>query len=160
MDHPNGHPCPECGAPRHADNTPSCACTRRAADALRDARTAEAAAAEDFDPLRIRPYVELSSITPDGSPEATEPGPQAAGDGDAGSPGATMTFKAVRPDAGEPGGVRAPGAGGRGQAGRHRGDPYRGRGDRRERRARRRARRRRDAPPGSHARSRRLSKAR
>ncbi len=108
MDHPNGHPCPECGAPRHADNTPSCACTRRAADALRDARTAEAAAAEDFDPLRIRPYVELSSITPDGSPEATEPGPQAAGDGDAGSPGATMTFKAVRPDAGEPGGVRAP----------------------------------------------------
>ncbi|MGA5415892.1 peptidoglycan-binding protein [Streptomyces pseudogriseolus] len=118
MDHPNGHPCPECGAPRHADNTPSCACTRRAADALRDARTAEAAAAEDFDPLRIRPYVELSSITPDGSPEATEPGPQAAGDGDAGSPGATMTFKAARPDAGEPGGVRAPEpAGAGGQAG-------------------------------------------
>ncbi|WP_369169015.1 peptidoglycan-binding protein [Streptomyces sp. R28] len=28
-------------------------------EALRDARTAEAAAAEDFDPLRIRPYVEL-----------------------------------------------------------------------------------------------------
>ncbi|ELS52942.1 hypothetical protein STVIR_6142 [Streptomyces viridochromogenes Tue57] len=29
-------------------------------EALRDARTAEAAAAEDFDPLRIRPYVELA----------------------------------------------------------------------------------------------------
>ncbi|MFE5889026.1 peptidoglycan-binding protein [Streptomyces sp. NPDC056462] len=28
-------------------------------EALREARTAEAAAAEDFDPLRIRPYVEL-----------------------------------------------------------------------------------------------------
>ncbi|MFH0522442.1 peptidoglycan-binding protein [Streptomyces sp. M41] len=28
-------------------------------EALRDARTAQAAAAEDFDPLRIRPYVEL-----------------------------------------------------------------------------------------------------
>ncbi|MGA5312495.1 peptidoglycan-binding protein [Streptomyces pseudogriseolus] len=109
MDQPNGHPCPECGAPRHADNTPSCACTRRAADALRDARTAEAAAAEDFDPLRIRPYVELSGTTPDGSPEATEPGPRSAGDGDAGgSPEATMTFRAVRPDTGEPGGLRAP----------------------------------------------------
>ncbi|MGA5287917.1 peptidoglycan-binding protein [Streptomyces pseudogriseolus] len=109
MDQPNGHPCPECGAPRHADNTPSCACTRRAADALRDARTAEAAAAEDFDPLRIRPYVELSGTTPDGSPEATEPGPRSAGDGDAGgAPEATMTFQAVRPDTGEPGGLRAP----------------------------------------------------
>ncbi|WP_369237325.1 peptidoglycan-binding protein [Streptomyces sp. R21] len=51
--------CPECGAPRAPDGTPSCACTQRASDALRDARTAEAAAAEDFDPLRIRPYVEL-----------------------------------------------------------------------------------------------------
>ncbi|KKD02873.1 peptidoglycan-binding protein, partial [Streptomyces sp. WM6386] len=55
----NGHLCPECGAPRGTDNTPSCGCTQRASDALRDARTAEAAAAEDFDPLRIRPYVEL-----------------------------------------------------------------------------------------------------
>ncbi|MEU9155631.1 peptidoglycan-binding domain-containing protein [Streptomyces sp. NPDC048417] len=55
-----GHLCPECGAPRGRDNTPSCDCTRRASDALRDARTAEQAAAEDFDPLRIRPYVDLS----------------------------------------------------------------------------------------------------
>ncbi|MFK4105386.1 peptidoglycan-binding domain-containing protein [Streptomyces sp. NPDC019531] len=59
----NSHQCPECGAPRGADNTPSCGCTRRASDALRDARTAEAAAAEDFDPLRIRPYVELDDET-------------------------------------------------------------------------------------------------
>ncbi|MEU9655534.1 peptidoglycan-binding domain-containing protein [Streptomyces chartreusis] len=56
---PNGHLCPECGTPRAADNTPSCGCGERASEALRDARTAEAAAAGDFDPLRIRPYVEL-----------------------------------------------------------------------------------------------------
>ncbi|WND37835.1 peptidoglycan-binding protein [Streptomyces sp. BB1-1-1] len=56
---PQGHSCPECGTPREADNTPACACGSRASDALRDARTAQAAAAEDFDPLRIRPYVEL-----------------------------------------------------------------------------------------------------
>jgi len=59
---PNGHVCPECAAPRAPDGTPSCACTQRASDALRDARTAEAAAAEDFDPLRIRPYVELGDV--------------------------------------------------------------------------------------------------
>lgn len=66
----HGHLCPECGAPRGTDNTPSCGCTQRASDALRDARTAEAAAAEDFDPLRIRPYVELEGEAPAGS--ATE----------------------------------------------------------------------------------------
>ncbi|MGX1130385.1 hypothetical protein RKD49_002575 [Streptomyces glaucescens] len=59
MAEPKGHACPECGAARGADNTPSCACGRRASDALRDARTAEQAAAGDFDPLRIRPYVDL-----------------------------------------------------------------------------------------------------
>lgn len=57
----NGHLCPECGTPRDADNTPSCGCGQRVSEALRDARTAEAAAAEDFDPLRIRPYVELEA---------------------------------------------------------------------------------------------------
>ncbi|MFE2516313.1 peptidoglycan-binding protein [Streptomyces mirabilis] len=61
MTEPNGHVCPECAAPRTPDGTPSCTCTRRASDALRDARTAEAAAAEDFDPLRIRPYVDLAA---------------------------------------------------------------------------------------------------
>ncbi|WP_242433391.1 peptidoglycan-binding protein [Streptomyces sp. Root264] len=63
----SGLPCPECGALRAPDNTPSCACARRASDALRDTRTAEAAAAEDFDPLRIRPYVELDEAEPDGT---------------------------------------------------------------------------------------------
>ncbi|MEU8984845.1 peptidoglycan-binding domain-containing protein [Streptomyces sp. NPDC048309] len=67
MTEPNGHVCPECTAPRTPDGTPSCACTQRASDALRDARTAEAAAAEDFDPLRIRPYVELGAEDSEGS---------------------------------------------------------------------------------------------
>ncbi|GHH17484.1 peptidoglycan-binding domain-containing protein [Streptomyces rubradiris] len=52
-----GSTCPECGTPRGPDNTPACDCTERAAEALRETRTAEAASAEDFDPLRIRPYV-------------------------------------------------------------------------------------------------------
>ncbi|MFI1361944.1 peptidoglycan-binding protein [Streptomyces griseochromogenes] len=71
MTEPRGHTCPECGAPRAADNTPSCDCTRRAADALREARTTQAAAAEDFDPLRIRPYVEVAGAPdePVGAPD-------------------------------------------------------------------------------------------
>ncbi|GHB34842.1 peptidoglycan-binding protein [Streptomyces viridiviolaceus] len=68
--------------PRRPDNTPSCVCGPRASDALRDARTAQAAAAEDFDPLRIRPYVEL-----DGSAGA---GPSPAAD-----PDATVSLRAV-----------------------------------------------------------------
>ncbi|MEU9169000.1 peptidoglycan-binding domain-containing protein [Streptomyces sp. NPDC048420] len=79
----NSHQCPECGAPRGADNTPSCGCTQRASDALRDARTAEAAAAEDFDPLRIRPYVELDDET---APVPRVPAP---------APDATMPLRAV-----------------------------------------------------------------
>jgi hypothetical protein len=54
-----GNDCPGCGTPRQADRTPSCACALRAADALREAREREAAEAEDFDPLRVRPYVDL-----------------------------------------------------------------------------------------------------
>ncbi|MFF1272770.1 peptidoglycan-binding protein [Streptomyces marokkonensis] len=118
MEQPNGHPCPECGAPRNGDNTPSCACTLRASDALRDARTAEAAAAEDFDPLRIRPYVELDGgtarSTPDGPAEAAgaagastgapgqpaegadAPGPPADGPE---APDRTMPLHAVPPEA-------------------------------------------------------------
>jgi hypothetical protein len=61
-----GTRCPECGTPRRPDNTPSCTCTARASEALRELRTAEAAAAEDFDRLRIRPYVEMR-------PAAAEP---------------------------------------------------------------------------------------
>lgn len=60
-----GQACPQCAAPRRPDGTPSCGCTRRASEALRDTRSAEAAAAEDFDPLRIRPYVELGGGEPD-----------------------------------------------------------------------------------------------
>ncbi|WP_240926163.1 peptidoglycan-binding domain-containing protein [Streptomyces sp. JB150] len=89
MAEPRGHACPDCGAARGTDNTPSCGCGPRASEALRDARTAEQAAAEDFDPLRIRPYVELDGagapvVTPSsGDAEPTmplrpvEPGPPA-----------------------------------------------------------------------------------
>ncbi|MEV8256698.1 peptidoglycan-binding protein, partial [Streptomyces huasconensis] len=65
-----GPRCAECGAARAADGSPLCGCARRAADTASRTRSAEAAAAEDFDPLRIRPYVSL----PD--PEATAPLPR------------------------------------------------------------------------------------
>ncbi|MFJ9242825.1 peptidoglycan-binding protein [Streptomyces sp. NPDC101776] len=76
MNEAKGHICPQCGAPRAADGSPSCACTQRASDALRDARTAEAAAAEDFDPLRIRPYVELEGDPQERTPPAAPAGPE------------------------------------------------------------------------------------
>ena len=63
-----GTACPECGGPRGAGGAPSCDCAERAARALHETRTAQAAAAEDFDLLRIRPYVEVGP----GEPE--EPG--------------------------------------------------------------------------------------
>ncbi|MFJ9897432.1 peptidoglycan-binding protein [Streptomyces sp. NPDC091280] len=78
MNEAKGHICPRCGAPRATDGSPSCACTQRASDALRDARTAEAAAAEDFDPLRIRPYVELHGDTRE-QPSASSAPSAAAG---------------------------------------------------------------------------------
>ncbi|MFE5400837.1 peptidoglycan-binding protein [Streptomyces sp. NPDC056580] len=64
----SGHACPECGTPREADRTPSCDCTARASEALHRTRTADAAAAEDFDPLRIRPYVEAGDRKTDPPP--------------------------------------------------------------------------------------------
>ncbi|MEV0734979.1 peptidoglycan-binding domain-containing protein [Streptomyces sp. NPDC050549] len=76
MNEAKGHICPQCGAPRAADGSPSCTCTQRASDALRDARTAEAAAAEDFDPLRIRPYVELDGNAQEQTPLSAPPGPE------------------------------------------------------------------------------------
>ncbi|WP_256925347.1 peptidoglycan-binding protein [Streptomyces sp. Amel2xC10] len=86
-----GLPCPECGALRAADNTPSCACARRASEALRDTRTAEAAAAEDFDPLRIRPYVEIGATGEgDGHGEVH--------DGGRGAVDMTMPLRAVPAD--------------------------------------------------------------
>jgi hypothetical protein len=121
VEQPNGNPCPQCGAPRNRDNTPSCGCTLRAADALRDARTADAAAAEDFDPLRIRPYVELDAGTAAGTPGEAQDGARetpardAPGAGDAAarpeSPheaAETMPLRAVPPEAP---GTRTSGAG-------------------------------------------------
>ncbi|CAM5367426.1 Peptidoglycan-binding protein OS=Streptomyces tendae OX=1932 GN=GUR47_10740 PE=4 SV=1 [Streptomyces tendae] len=113
---PAGASCPECGTPRAADNTPSCACGTRASDALRDARTAQAAAAEDFDPLRIRPYVELDGTAgePTDAP-GTSGGEQLASPASpatpAPDPDATMTLRAVEAGAGEgPGPGAGPGA--------------------------------------------------
>ena len=67
MSEETGPVCPECGTPKAADGAPACTCARRASDAHRDTRAAQAAAAEDFDPLRIRPFVKVGDGT---SPEA------------------------------------------------------------------------------------------
>ncbi|MGW6510897.1 peptidoglycan-binding protein, partial [Streptomyces niveus] len=58
-----GQLCPECGTPRDAYGRPGagCDCSERAA----------IAAAEDFHPLRIRPYVALKE--PDGATPSTPP---------------------------------------------------------------------------------------
>ncbi len=77
MSEPTSHICPECFTPRASDGTPSCACGRRASEALLETRSAEAAAAEDFDPLRIRPYVELgdeNDVPPGASQHSDTPG--------------------------------------------------------------------------------------
>ncbi|SHI25828.1 peptidoglycan-binding domain-containing protein [Streptomyces sp. 3214.6] len=87
-----GLPCPQCGALRAPDNTPSCSCAQRAAESLRDTRTAEAAAAEDFDPLRIRPYVELEGQQP-----PTEGGGGTPAEGGSGTAGGAA-WAAVSPD--------------------------------------------------------------
>ncbi|MGW0225051.1 peptidoglycan-binding domain-containing protein [Streptomyces tendae] len=117
QDRSAGAACPECGTPRAADNTPSCACGTRASDALRDARTAQAAAAEDFDPLRIRPYVELDGAGKPMDAPGTSDGPDASGSSDSSDasgssgersaapasdsdPDATMTLRAVDAGAG------------------------------------------------------------
>ncbi|MFR0354990.1 peptidoglycan-binding domain-containing protein [Streptomyces sediminimaris] len=89
-----GPGCPECGRLRAADGTPTCSCTRRAAEARRETRTAEAAAAEDFDPVRIRPFVAIddgSAAQEAASGEAAQPA-----DGTGPSDG-TSTF-AASPD--------------------------------------------------------------
>ncbi|MFG2920848.1 peptidoglycan-binding protein [Streptomyces sp. NPDC048305] len=69
-----GHICPECGGERAARPGAGCACGATGTDPRtgRDARTAEMAAAEDFDPLRIRPYVKLDGESRDdgGAPGA------------------------------------------------------------------------------------------
>ncbi|MDQ1029625.1 hypothetical protein QF035_007207 [Streptomyces umbrinus] len=68
MNDRNGHICPECGAPWGSEGSPTCDCARRAADALLETRSAETAAAEAFDPLRIRPYVDLDPAAPGATP--------------------------------------------------------------------------------------------
>ncbi|MEU8705026.1 peptidoglycan-binding domain-containing protein [Streptomyces sp. NPDC048565] len=69
-----GHVCPECGGEQSVNPGAGCACGARtpepdarpaqsatAGAAAERTTAAEIAAAEDFDPLRIRPYVTLSS---------------------------------------------------------------------------------------------------
>ncbi|MGW0971935.1 peptidoglycan-binding protein [Streptomyces sp. NPDC002516] len=109
MTEPTGHVCPECAAHRALDGTPSCACTSRASDALRDERTAQAAAAEDFNPLRIRPYVELGTEHSGHSGGQGDYGP-AGGTGGTGPAGTPAGPWHAAPTAGEP--WAAPEAGG------------------------------------------------
>ncbi|THA63864.1 peptidoglycan-binding protein [Streptomyces sp. A0958] len=104
-----GHICPECGTDSRSGTGPGCACANRApryatdreraaeqqriTEAHHAGRSAEMAAAEDFDPLRIRPYVTLGDDTaaaptppaPDGphGPQGYEPGPGPGPEGDA-----------------------------------------------------------------------------
>lgn len=74
----DGQRCPDCGTSREPGSAPACGCTERAADAARDARSADAAAAEDFDPLRIRPYVTLPEPTEEPGPAPAAPLPPEA----------------------------------------------------------------------------------
>ncbi|MFJ9107756.1 peptidoglycan-binding domain-containing protein [Streptomyces sp. NPDC102283] len=88
-----GHACPECG--RRTAGEPGtehrapCRCgvgasaARLTEDEQRAARAAEIAAAEDFDPLRIRPYVTLTDHA----------GPAGDGDGDGGSRSGSGTWE-------------------------------------------------------------------
>ncbi|MEW1626166.1 peptidoglycan-binding domain-containing protein [Streptomyces sp. NPDC089173] len=86
-----GHACPECG--RRTAGEPGtehrvpCRCgtdtgaPQLTGDELRAARSAEMAAAEDFDPLRIRPYVTLGDGTgPEGRDGSEGPARDASGD--------------------------------------------------------------------------------
>ncbi|OEJ27069.1 hypothetical protein BGM19_13215 [Streptomyces agglomeratus] len=82
----NGHICPECGTDRGAaseDGRPGCGCAEWAAEAARAERSAEAAAA-DFHPLRIRPYVTFEG--PDSPHAPAAPGMPGAHDGYASLP--------------------------------------------------------------------------
>ncbi|WP_405897550.1 peptidoglycan-binding protein [Streptomyces sp. NBC_00727] len=92
-----GHICPECGTGSRPGAGPGCACASRAAygapgapghvtdperaaeqqriaDEHHAGRSAEMAAAEDFDPLRIRPYVTLGGDTVTAAPTTPPPG--------------------------------------------------------------------------------------
>ncbi|WP_274557870.1 peptidoglycan-binding domain-containing protein [Streptomyces spiramyceticus] len=100
----NGHICPECGTDRGStsdDGRPGCECAERTAEAVRAERTAQVAAAEDFNPLRIRPYVTLEEPAPGEAP----PRPVVAYlDGDA---AVTMPLGVVSGSGAEPDGTAA-----------------------------------------------------
>ncbi|MFE7836119.1 peptidoglycan-binding protein [Streptomyces sp. NPDC057474] len=86
MSEPTAPVCPQCGTPRATDGTPACSCGRLASEAHRDIRTAQAEAAEDFDPVRIRPFVKVGDDTEPAASSAApegEPQPNASEDGDA-----------------------------------------------------------------------------
>ncbi|MDX2604516.1 peptidoglycan-binding protein [Streptomyces caniscabiei] len=81
MSEPTAPVCPRCATPRAADGTPACSCGRLVSEAHRDVRAAEAEAAEDFDPVRIRPFVQVGD---DGEPHGTPHvagGPRGAAEG-------------------------------------------------------------------------------
>ncbi|KRC95844.1 MULTISPECIES: peptidoglycan-binding domain-containing protein [unclassified Streptomyces] len=135
MSEPQRGVCPLCGAPRAADGAPACVCARLASDAHRSARTAEAAAAEDFDPVRIRPFVvfdegrEPQDDAGPGSPAAPGPAPARepgeppsaeAADGTQEAAGADE-FASGGPESGGPGSGTTE-AGGLGSGGRERAD--------------------------------------
>lgn len=81
-----GHICPQCGTDSRPDGgtgaRPACACGQPTAEQYRTAERhraewsaadkAEMAAAEDFDPLRIRPYVTLGNDTVPAAADADE----------------------------------------------------------------------------------------
>jgi hypothetical protein len=77
-----GTSCPECGKLRAVDGTPTCTCARRASDLHRETRTAEAVAAEDFDPVRIRPFVEIDAGSDPPEASGTEPEAEGSPDGE------------------------------------------------------------------------------
>ncbi|MEU6939278.1 peptidoglycan-binding domain-containing protein [Streptomyces rubiginosohelvolus] len=109
-------PC-RCGTETDAD------ATRLMGDELRAARSAEMAAAEDFDPLRIRPYVTLGDASAADDPEPTggdapAPGvavhdPAAGGAGGTGAAGGADAATTMRLNLGGvtgPAGVTGPGS--------------------------------------------------
>ncbi|MFB7299607.1 peptidoglycan-binding protein [Streptomyces rubiginosohelvolus] len=120
-----GHACPECG--RRTAGEPGtehrvpCRCGAGAGsaplteDEQRAARTAEIAAAEDFDPLRIRPYVTLTDRAgaPSGRAEGEQPGTRAgeASRTPEGEQPGTWAGEASRTPASEASGAERHGAG-------------------------------------------------
>ncbi|MYW08352.1 peptidoglycan-binding protein [Streptomyces sp. SID2563] len=122
-----GQICPECGTESRPGAAPGCACAgrstgtpgyvtdperaaeqQRIADEHHAGRSAEMAAAEDFDPLRIRPYVTLGDGTATAATTPPPGAPQVYGpEGDA----ATTMPLFLNPAAGAPPRAGEPGTG-------------------------------------------------